>query len=90
MKLLAIQDGLFRLCTHFFLALELARRGYGVALVPDFLAAADIRSGALVPFNDYVIPSGRTYHLCIKKSRMEETMLVTLSEWLMTRATSRS
>lgn len=81
-KLSALQDGPFRLCTHFFLALELARRGYGVALVPDFLAARDIRSGTLVPFSDRLIPSGRTYHLCIKKSRTEETMLVTLSEWL--------
>lgn len=81
-KLSTLQDGPFRLCTHFFLALELARRGYGVALVPDFLAAKDIRSGALVLFSDELTPSGRTYHLCIKKSRTEEAMLVTLSEWL--------
>ena len=85
-KLSSLQQGQFRLCTHFFLALELARRGYGVALIPDFLAAEDIRSGTLVPFSDRLTPSGRTYHLCIKKSRMQESMLVTLSEWLTTMA----
>jgi len=85
-RLASLQEGQFRLCTHFFLALELARRGYGVALIPDFLAAQDIRAGTLVPFSERLIPSGRTYRLCIKKSRANETMLVTLSEWLTTMA----
>ncbi len=89
-KLSALQDGPFRLCTHYFLALELARRGYGVALVPDFLAARDIRSGTLVPFSDRLTPSGRTYNLCIKKSRTEEAMLMTLSEWLTSMASVSS
>ena len=34
-------------CTHCVLALSLARSGAGVALVPDFLAAEHLQSGAL-------------------------------------------
>lgn len=34
-------------CTHYVLALSLARSGAGVALVPDFLAAEHLQSGAL-------------------------------------------
>jgi DNA-binding transcriptional LysR family regulator len=89
-KLSALQDGEFRLCTHYFLALELARRGYGVALVPDFLAARDIRAGTLVTYSDRLFPSGRTYNLCIKTSRAEETSLVTLTTWLTAQAAATS
>jgi LysR family glycine cleavage system transcriptional activator len=64
-----IQEGSFRLCSHYLLALELAKAGQGVALVPDFLAARDIRSGNLVAFHDALVPSGRTYCLCIKAGR---------------------
>ena len=43
-KLADLQDGPFRQCTHYLLALEMAKLGQGIALVPDFLAAKDIRS----------------------------------------------
>jgi DNA-binding transcriptional LysR family regulator len=85
-KLSTLQDGPFRLCTHYFLALELARRGYGVALVPDFLAARDIRAGTLVTYSDRLFPSGRKYNLCIKTSRVKESSLVTLTNWLTAQA----
>ncbi|MEE4239153.1 MAG: LysR family transcriptional regulator [Anderseniella sp.] len=77
-----IQEGSFRLCSHYLLALELAKAGQGVALVPDFLAARDIRSGNLVAFHDALVPSGRTYCLCIKETRANETKLKKLADWL--------
>jgi len=81
-RLSDIQDGPFRLCSHFLLALELAKAGQGVALVPEFLALREIRAGTLTTFHDAVIPSGRTYCLCIKETRVNETKLKKLADWL--------
>ncbi|MFO0990721.1 MAG: LysR family transcriptional regulator [Hyphomicrobiales bacterium] len=81
-RLSTLKEGEFRLCTHYFIALELARRGYGVALVPDFLASRDIRAGTLVTYSDRLFPSGRTYNLCIKTTRTTESSLVTLANWM--------
>ncbi len=77
-----IQDGSFRLCSHYLLALELAKAGQGVALVPDFLARREIASGNVFTFHDAIIPSGRTYCLCIKETRVNEVKLKKLSDWL--------
>lgn len=88
MKLRDIQDGSFRLCTHYFLALELARADHGVALVPDFLAGREIRAGTVVPYHDARLPSGRTYRLCIRESRAGETKLKTFASWLVSAAKS--
>lgn len=81
-----LQNGPFRLCTHYFLALEMARAGHGVALVPDFLAARDLKAGTLVPFSDRLHPSGRTYKLCFKESRAQEHGLRLVTKWLTTEA----
>ena len=81
-----LQQGPFRLCSHYFLALELARRGYGTALVPDFLAARDIRSKTLVPFDDRLFPSGRTYHICFKSGRSSEKQIKQFADWLLSTA----
>jgi LysR family glycine cleavage system transcriptional activator len=81
-RLSDIQDGSFRLCSHYFLALELAKAGEGIALVPDFLAARELGSGTVAAFDDTHIPSGRTYHLCIRETRVNETKLKKLADWL--------
>jgi len=81
-RLSDIQDGSFRLCSHYFLALELAKAGQGIALVPDFLAAREISSGTVTAFDDALIPSGRTYYLCIQETRFNETKLKKLADWL--------
>lgn len=81
-----IQDGSFRLCSHYILALELAKAGQGVALVPDFLAGREIASGNVVTFHDAIVPSGRTYCLCIKETRVGEVKLRKLSDWLVAMA----
>lgn len=81
-RLSDIQDGSFRLCSHYFLALELAKAGQGIALVPDFLATRELRSGTVTAFDDTLIPSGRTYHLCIRETRAKEAKLKKLTDWL--------
>ena len=76
-----LQTGLFQRCSHFMLALEMARQGLGAALVPDFMAAADIRRGTLVTLTETSLPSGRVYKLCFRSSRAQEKELRILADW---------
>ena len=69
-------------CTHYLLALGLARAGLGVALVPDFLAATDLKSGAIILADRTLMPSGRTYRLCFKATRSSEAVLRTVVRWM--------
>lgn len=80
-KLPEIQEGPFHRASHFMLSLEMAKRGLGVALVPDFLASRDLSTGQIVRFSEQTVPSGRTYHLCFKSSRAHEAKLMTLVHW---------
>ena len=50
---------------HFFLALQAAKSGQGVALVPRVLALPDLAVGQLIiPFEGNVPPAGNYYLLC--------------------------
>lgn len=77
-----LHSGEWLQCTHYLLALEMARSGLGMALVPDFLAARDLQEGRLAAFSPTLMPAKRTYHLRIKVSRREEPDLVELANWL--------
>jgi LysR family glycine cleavage system transcriptional activator len=77
-----LQDGAMLQCSHYLLALEMARAGLGVALVPEFLAKRDIDSGSLAYFNQTRVPSGRTYNISTKQSRANEPAIATLVYWL--------
>jgi LysR family glycine cleavage system transcriptional activator len=81
-----LKQGPFRLCSHHFLAIELAKRGFGAALVPDFLAARDISSKALVSLSDRLFPTGRTYRACFRSSRASERAINQLAGWLVSTA----
>lgn len=72
----------YRRATHYLLALEMAKAGLGVALVPDFLAERDLASGALTLAHAARRPSGRTYNLCFKASRASEPAIAALAAWL--------
>ena len=78
----SLQEGQWLQSSHYLLALEMAKAGLGVALVPDFLARRDIESGALAYFDRARMPSGRVYHLCCKELRAQEPALRALSGWL--------
>lgn len=72
----------------YLLALEAAIDSQGVALVPDFVAAADLRAGRVVqPFGLAVAQSGGWYLVC-RKERMHERSIVCLREWLTSEATA--
>jgi LysR family glycine cleavage system transcriptional activator len=66
----------------YLLALEAAIDGQGVALVPDFVAAADLRAGRIVqPFDLAVAQPGGWYLVC-RKERMRDVSIGRLREWL--------
>lgn len=81
-KLVELQSGAFIQCSHYLLALEMARAGLGIALVPDFLAAREVEAGSIEYFDRTVVPSGRRYHLCFKKSRAQQDELKKLAQWM--------
>lgn len=87
-KLSEIQEGPFHRASHFMLALEMAKRGLGVAIVPDFLASRELEHGHIVRYGDQTVPSGRTYHLCFRNSRAHEAKLMTLVHWFRSALTS--
>ncbi|MFN4143522.1 MAG: LysR family transcriptional regulator [Aestuariivirga sp.] len=82
LKLSELQAGNFLQCTHYLLALEMARAGLGVALVPDFLAAREVEAGSVAYFDRTLMPSGRRYHLCFKNSRAQQDELRLLAQWM--------
>lgn len=73
-------------CTHYLLAMALARAGIGAELVPDFLAADALASGELALVDEARLPSGRTYKFCYKSSRARDPDLRDLARWMKTEA----
>ena len=66
----------------YLLALEAAIDGQGVALVPDFVAATDLRAGRVVrPFPDAVAQPGGWYLVC-RKERTHDLSIARLRNWL--------
>ena len=69
-------------CSHYLLAMELARSGMGVALVPDFLAESSLTDGTLRLFDAEKVSSGRTYQLCYKSTRAADPSIRALIRWM--------
>lgn len=82
LRLSEIQAGSWIQCTHYTLALEMAKAGLGIALVPDFLAAREIEAGTVIHLDQTPVPSDRRYHLCYKKSRAGEDEIKALAHWM--------
>lgn len=76
----SFHDGHWRLCSHHILAYEMACQGYGVALLPDFVASGAIEEGRLQRALEGGLPS-KDYYLCVKSSRKNEPHLRALIEW---------
>lgn len=68
-------------CSHYMLALEMAKAGLGVALVPQFLAEREFAAGTLVALGTTLLPTGQDYYLCIKHTRRNEPALRFLAQW---------
>lgn len=89
MGLGALQTGAWLQCTHYVLALEMAKAGLGVALVPDFLARRPIEEGSLAYFDRTRMSAGRAYHLCFKTSRSHEAEIRKIALWLKDQAAAK-
>ena len=76
-----LHSGQWLQCSHYMLAIELARNGLGAALVPDFLAAADLRAGRLELLGPHTIPTHEDYYLCVKHSRRQEPAIRAVIQW---------
>ncbi len=83
-----IDRGHWLQASHYYLALEMAKAGLGVALVPDFLAEDAIISGAVERISAYRVPTGEDYYLCVKVARREEAGLKALIRWFRSQAQS--
>ncbi|MFO1120785.1 MAG: LysR family transcriptional regulator [Hyphomicrobiales bacterium] len=82
LRLADLQQAPWLRCSHYLFALEMARAGLGIALVPDFLAQRDLESGVLACFDRQRLPTGRTYHLCYKHARSQEPTIQALAGWM--------
>lgn len=76
------RSGDWLVCSHYILAIELARAGLGAALVPDFHAERSLRDGTLVKLHPATVPAGRTYSLYYKTARCNETAIATFVRWI--------
>lgn len=71
---------------HFFMSLEAARKGRGVAIVPDILLAHYERAGDLVVPIRTDIPSAGEYYLLIHEIRLTEPPVQAFRTWLLDEA----
>ncbi|WP_090677002.1 LysR family transcriptional regulator [Aureimonas jatrophae] len=76
-----VHSGRWLQVSHYVTALEVARTGLGIALVPDFLAEEALAAGTLETLSDTKLPTHDDYYLCIKASRRSETNLRAVTRW---------
>jgi LysR family glycine cleavage system transcriptional activator len=77
-----LHTGRWLQCSHYILALQLAREGRGMALIPEFLAEKEMSiDHSLRRFDNSRMRSLSEYHLCIKSSRANEPPLRRLWDW---------
>ena len=77
-----IKTGEWVRCSHYILALEMAKAGLGLALVPDFLAARHIGNGDLAYFDNNRVSARRSYRLCYKSKRASDEAIRSFSRWI--------
>ncbi len=68
--------------SHYMLAMEMAKAGVGVAIIPDFQAAEALQNGLLERMTESRISSGRSYYFCYKSSREREPEILAFVQWL--------
>jgi LysR family transcriptional regulator, glycine cleavage system transcriptional activator len=71
---------------HFFMTLQAAAQGKGVACVPRILIADDLASGRLVAPLPQQVPSAGAYHLLYRKHEEDSRKVSVFREWLKSEA----
>jgi LysR family transcriptional regulator, glycine cleavage system transcriptional activator len=67
---------------HFFMVLDAALSGRGVALVPRMLAAPDIQAGRLIVPLDLEHESAGAYHMLCRDHQADSATVKAFREWL--------
>lgn len=67
----------------YLLAIESAIDGQAVAVVPEFLVAADLRSGRLAAPFDTTIPQARRWFMVCRTERSEQPSVIAFRDWLL-------
>jgi LysR family glycine cleavage system transcriptional activator len=67
----------------FFMSLQAAIEGLGVALVPEYDLGDDLESGRLLIPVKHPCPSDRSYYLASPEQKTESPVLVTFRKWLL-------
>ena len=68
--------------SHFFMTLQAAREGQGVACVPTILAKPDIAAGRLVAPFSWPVESAGGYHLLYRKHEADMPKIIATLAWL--------
>jgi LysR family transcriptional regulator, glycine cleavage system transcriptional activator len=66
----------------YLLAIEAATEGQGVALVPEFLVASDLRSGRLVAPFAVTVPQPRRWYFVVRRDRRDRPAVQHFEAWL--------
>lgn len=66
----------------YLLAIEAALDGQGVAIVPDFLVGADLRSNRLVAPFDVTVPQRRRWYLLCRAEQADQLPVQRFRDWL--------
>ncbi|MFO1050271.1 MAG: LysR substrate-binding domain-containing protein [Geminicoccaceae bacterium] len=66
----------------YLLAMEAAIDGRGIALVPDFVAAADLRARRLVQALPHAVPQPGSWYLVCRRERADDPAIRKLRRWL--------
>ncbi len=64
------------------------RAGLGIAVLPDFITAADLASGALVPILPRWRPPGVSLHMMTPPGRLRPARVEAMLDYLATRLAS--
>lgn len=67
---------------HFFMALQAAIEGKGIALLPSVLLEDDLRDGRVVPAISNIVRSVGGYHLIGRKSQWDRQKVSIFRSWL--------
>ncbi|HVW71487.1 MAG TPA: LysR substrate-binding domain-containing protein [Steroidobacteraceae bacterium] len=70
-------------------AIEAAIDGHGIAIAPEFLVAADLRSGRLVRPFDLAVPQAGGWYLIYREERRDDPRIVWFEKWISDQFASR-
>jgi LysR family glycine cleavage system transcriptional activator len=74
---------------HFFMAIQAALQGKGIACVPDILVSDDLATGRLVVPFDQPVESAGAYYMLFRKHRKDIPKLSAFRAWLVAQARLR-